>query len=79
MNYDKKCSGHRSDVVVPLSGRMNRFNKRYVKRWLIGGERSQEPQLISFYNKMELKQAMMLLESSSSASLYTAGHKTTTM
>ncbi|XP_056597118.1 sodium/hydrogen exchanger 1b [Triplophysa dalaica] len=59
--------------------KMNRFNKRYVKRCLIGGERSQEPQLISFYNKMELKQAMMLLESNSSASLNTAGHTTTTI
>ncbi|KAA0709861.1 Na(+)/H(+) exchanger beta [Triplophysa tibetana] len=58
---------------------MNRLNKRYVKRWLIGGERSQEPQLISFYNKMELKQAMMLLETNSSASLNTAGHTTTTL
>ncbi|XP_067281091.1 sodium/hydrogen exchanger 1b [Pseudorasbora parva] len=52
--------------------KLNRFNKRYIKRCLITGERSQEPQLISFYNKMELKQAMMLLESSSSASLSTA-------
>ncbi|CAM4641332.1 unnamed protein product [Leuciscus chuanchicus] len=52
--------------------KLNRFNKRYIKRCLITGERSQEPQLISFYNKMELKQAMMLLESNSSASLTTA-------
>ncbi|KAG1929631.1 sodium/hydrogen exchanger [Pimephales promelas] len=52
--------------------KLNRFNKRYIKRCLITGERSQEPQLISFYNKMELKQAMMLLESNSSASLNTA-------
>uniref|UniRef100_A0A672LJT1 Sodium/hydrogen exchanger n=3 Tax=Sinocyclocheilus grahami TaxID=75366 RepID=A0A672LJT1_SINGR len=49
--------------------KLNRFNKRYIKRCLIGGERSQEPQLISFYNKMELKQALMLLESNSSANL----------
>ncbi|KAK7139658.1 hypothetical protein R3I93_016711 [Phoxinus phoxinus] len=52
--------------------KLNRFNKRYIKRCLITGDRSQEPQLISFYNKMELKQAMMLLESNSSASLSTA-------
>ncbi|XP_048059439.1 sodium/hydrogen exchanger 1b [Megalobrama amblycephala] len=52
--------------------KLNRFNKRYIKRCLIAGERSQEPQLISFYNKMELEQAMMLLESNSSASLSTA-------
>ncbi|XP_051728382.1 sodium/hydrogen exchanger 1b [Ctenopharyngodon idella] len=52
--------------------KLNRFNKSYIKRCLIAGERSQEPQLISFYNKMELEQAMMLLESNSSASLSTA-------
>ncbi|XP_067267137.1 sodium/hydrogen exchanger 1b isoform X3 [Chanodichthys erythropterus] len=52
--------------------KLNRFNKRYIKRCLIAGERSQEPQLISFYNKMELEQAMMLLESNSSASLIAA-------
>ncbi|XP_043089051.1 sodium/hydrogen exchanger 1b [Puntigrus tetrazona] len=51
--------------------KLNRFNKRYIKRCLIGGERSQEPQLVSFYNKMELKQAMMLLESNSSSNLST--------
>lgn len=51
--------------------KLNRFNKKYVKRWLIAGERSTEPQLISFYNKMELKQAMMLVESGSAAKLPT--------
>uniref|UniRef100_A0AAV2K2G0 Protein misato homolog 1 n=1 Tax=Knipowitschia caucasica TaxID=637954 RepID=A0AAV2K2G0_KNICA len=49
--------------------RLNRFNKTYVKRCLIAGDRSTEPQLISFYNKMELKQAMMLVESGSTARL----------
>nr|XP_020516749.2 Na(+)/H(+) exchanger beta-like [Labrus bergylta] len=49
--------------------KLNRFNKAYVKRWLISGERSTEPQLISFYNKMEMKQAMMLVESGSTAKL----------
>ncbi|KAJ3608794.1 hypothetical protein NHX12_023324 [Muraenolepis orangiensis] len=49
--------------------KLNRFNKTYVKRWLIAGERSMEPQLISFYNKMEMKQAMMMVESGSSAKL----------
>ncbi|KAL2080317.1 hypothetical protein ACEWY4_024110 [Coilia grayii] len=43
--------------------KLSRFNKAYVKKWLIGGERSMEPQLISFYHKMELKQALMMLES----------------
>ncbi|KAM4550755.1 sodium/hydrogen exchanger 1b [Fundulus diaphanus] len=49
--------------------KLNRFNKTYVKKWLIAGERSNEPQLISFYNKMEMKQAMMLVESGSAAKL----------
>ncbi|XP_034747025.1 Na(+)/H(+) exchanger beta-like [Etheostoma cragini] len=51
--------------------KLNRFNKAYVKKWLIAGERSTEPQLISFYNKMEMKQAMMLVESGSAAKLPT--------
>lgn len=51
--------------------KLNRFNKTYVKRWLIAGDRSTEPQLISFYNKMEMKQAMMLVESGSAAKLPT--------
>lgn len=51
--------------------KLNRFNKTYVKRWLIAGERSTEPQLISFYNKMEMRQAMMLVESGSTAKLPT--------
>ncbi|XP_039977708.1 Na(+)/H(+) exchanger beta-like [Xiphias gladius] len=51
--------------------KLNRFNKAYVKRLLIAGERSTEPQLISFYNKMEMKQAMMLVESGSAAKLPT--------
>lgn len=49
--------------------KLNRFNKTYVKKWLIAGDRSTEPQLISFYNKMEMKQAMMLVESGSSAKM----------
>ncbi|XP_069032010.1 Na(+)/H(+) exchanger beta-like [Embiotoca jacksoni] len=51
--------------------KLNRFNKTYVKKWLIAGERSTEPQLISFYNKMEMKQAMMLVESGSAPKLPT--------
>lgn len=50
---------------------MNRFNKAYIKKLLIAGDRSTEPQLISFYNKMEMKQAMMLVESGSAAKLPT--------
>lgn len=59
--------------------KLNRFNKTYVKRWLIEGERSMEPQLISFYNKMELKQAIMLIESGSSAKLPSALGSTASM
>lgn len=51
--------------------RLSRFNKAYVKKWLIAGERSTEPQLISFYNKMEMKQAMMLVESGTAPKLPT--------
>ncbi|XP_023815746.1 Na(+)/H(+) exchanger beta [Oryzias latipes] len=49
--------------------KLNRFNRTYVKKWLIAGDRSSEPQLISFYNKMEMKEAMMLVESGSAAKL----------
>ncbi|XP_047240346.1 Na(+)/H(+) exchanger beta-like [Girardinichthys multiradiatus] len=49
--------------------KLNRFNKTYVKKWLIAGERYNEPQLISFYNKLEMKQALMLMESGSAAKL----------
>ncbi|KFW76513.1 Sodium/hydrogen exchanger 1, partial [Manacus vitellinus] len=38
-------------------------NKKYVKKCLIAGERSKEPQLIAFYHKMEMKQAIELVES----------------
>ncbi|KAF3839436.1 hypothetical protein F7725_018153 [Dissostichus mawsoni] len=38
--------------------KLNRFNKKYVKKCLIAGERSKEPQLIAFYHKMEFKQAI---------------------
>ncbi|MEQ2276355.1 hypothetical protein XENORESO_018393, partial [Xenotaenia resolanae] len=49
--------------------RLNRFNKTYVKKWLIAGECYNQPQLISFYNKLEMKQALMLMESGSAAKL----------
>ncbi|XP_076157727.1 Na(+)/H(+) exchanger beta-like [Alosa pseudoharengus] len=47
--------------------KLSRFNKSYVKRWLIAGERSMEPQLISFYHKLELRQALTLLEGGGTA------------
>ncbi|XP_060113899.1 sodium/hydrogen exchanger 1 [Heteronotia binoei] len=43
--------------------KLNRFNKKYIKKCLIAGERSKEPQLIAFYHKMEMKQAIELVES----------------
>ncbi|XP_010777523.1 sodium/hydrogen exchanger 1-like [Notothenia coriiceps] len=43
--------------------KLNRFNKKYVKKCLIAGERSKEPQLIAFYHKMEFKQAIEMVES----------------
>ncbi|XP_066573622.1 sodium/hydrogen exchanger 1 [Amia ocellicauda] len=43
--------------------KLNRFNKKYIKKCLIKGERSKEPQLIAFYHKMEMKQAIELVES----------------
>ncbi|KAL0984767.1 hypothetical protein UPYG_G00146650 [Umbra pygmaea] len=43
--------------------KLNRFNKKYIKKCLIAGERYKEPQLIAFYHKMEFKQAIELVES----------------
>ena len=34
-----------------------------MKKCLIAGERSKEPQLIAFYHKMEMKQAIELVQS----------------
>lgn len=42
--------------------KLNRFNKKYVKTCLIAGDRSEEPQLISFFHKMEMKHAIELVE-----------------
>ncbi|KAB5565248.1 hypothetical protein PHYPO_G00238930 [Pangasianodon hypophthalmus] len=49
--------------------RLTRFNKRYMRKWLISGDRSEEPQLISFYNKLERKQALLVAESRTAARL----------
>ncbi|MGH0184171.1 UNVERIFIED_CONTAM: hypothetical protein FKN15_014326, partial [Acipenser sinensis] len=48
---------------LTLFYRLSRFNKKYIKKCLIAGERSKEPQLIAFYHKMEMKQAIELVES----------------
>uniref|UniRef100_H2MJ51 Sodium/hydrogen exchanger n=1 Tax=Oryzias latipes TaxID=8090 RepID=H2MJ51_ORYLA len=52
--------------------KMNRFNRKYVKKWLIAGERSKEPQLIAFYHKLEFKQAIQLVESGAGGKLSSA-------
>ncbi|XP_062841328.1 sodium/hydrogen exchanger 1 [Trichomycterus rosablanca] len=52
--------------------KLNRFNKKYIKKCLIAGERSKEPQLIAFYHKMEMKQAIELVESGGGAKLPSA-------
>lgn len=57
------CLGAGSIHLPPPPIRLNRFNKKYVKKCLIAGERSKEPQLIAFYHKMEMKQAIELVES----------------
>ncbi|KAI5611977.1 sodium/hydrogen exchanger 1 [Silurus asotus] len=59
--------------------KLNRFNKKYVKRCLISGERSREPQLIAFYHKMEMKQAIELVESGGGSKLPSAMPSTVSM
>ncbi|XP_047454384.1 sodium/hydrogen exchanger 1 isoform X2 [Mugil cephalus] len=59
--------------------KLNRFNKKYVKKCLIAGERSKEPQLIAFYHKMEMKQAIELVESGGGVKLPSAMPSTVSM
>ncbi|XP_076868579.1 sodium/hydrogen exchanger 1 [Brachyhypopomus gauderio] len=59
--------------------KLNRFNKKYVKKCLIAGERSKEPQLIAFYHKMEMKQAIELVESGGGMKLPSAVPSTVSM
>ncbi|KAM8846991.1 sodium/hydrogen exchanger 1 isoform 1-T1 [Synchiropus picturatus] len=59
--------------------KLNRFNKKYVKKCLIAGERSKEPQLIAFYHKMEMKQAIELVESGGGVKLPSALPSTVSM
>lgn len=61
------------------SSRLNRFNKKYVKKCLIAGERAKEPQLIAFYHKMEMKQAIELVESGGGVKLPSAVPSTVSM
>ncbi|KAM3615038.1 uncharacterized protein V6R79_022536 [Siganus canaliculatus] len=59
--------------------KLNRFNKKYVKKCLIAGERSKEPQLIAFYHKMEMKQAIELVESGGGVKMPSAMPSTVSM
>lgn len=59
--------------------KLNRFNKKYVKKCLIAGERSKEPQLIAFYHKMEMKQAIELVASGGGSKLPSAMPSTVSM
>lgn len=63
----------------PLSRRLNRFNKKYVKKCLIAGERSKEPQLIAFYHKLEMKHAIEMVESGGGVKLPSAMPSTVSM
>ncbi|KAG7276044.1 hypothetical protein CRUP_038500 [Coryphaenoides rupestris] len=67
-----------SSCVVMRVG-LNRFNKKYVKKCLIAGERSKEPQLIAFYHKMEMKQAIELVESGGGVKMPAAMPSTVSM
>ncbi|XP_077382338.1 sodium/hydrogen exchanger 1 isoform X2 [Festucalex cinctus] len=59
--------------------KLNRFNKKYVKKCLIAGERSKEPQLIAFYHKLEMKHAIELVESGGGVKLPSALPSTVSM
>lgn len=73
----RKCGGWSQRLCLAL--RLNRFNKKYVKKCLIAGERSKEPQLIAFYHKMEMKQAIELVESGGGVKLPSAVPSTVSM
>ncbi|XP_056901783.1 Na(+)/H(+) exchanger beta isoform X2 [Takifugu flavidus] len=59
--------------------KLNRFNKKYVKKCLIAGERSKEPQLIAFYHKLEMKHAIEMVESGGGVKLPSAMPSTVSM
>lgn len=50
-----------------------------MKKCLIAGERSKEPQLIAFYHKMEMKHAIELVESGGGVNLPSAMPSTVSM
>ncbi|XP_035285162.1 Na(+)/H(+) exchanger beta-like isoform X3 [Anguilla anguilla] len=47
--------------------KLSRFNRRYIQPCLVAEEGSREPQLLAFYNKMEMKQAIELVQSGGEA------------
>ncbi|XP_054903158.1 sodium/hydrogen exchanger 1 isoform X2 [Poeciliopsis prolifica] len=59
--------------------KLNRFNKRYVKKMLIAGDRYREPQLIAFYHKLEMKQAIQMVESGGGSKLNSSFPSTVSM
>ncbi|XP_061573278.1 sodium/hydrogen exchanger 1 isoform X2 [Cololabis saira] len=59
--------------------KLNRFNKKYVKKCLIAGQRSKEPQLVAFYHKMEMKHAIELVESGVGSKMPSAVPSTVSM
>jgi len=72
-------SSYQKHHLFLLISRLNRFNKKYIKKCLIAGERSKEPQLIAFYHKMEMKQAIELVESGGGSKLPSAMPSTISM
>ncbi|KAM4735050.1 sodium/hydrogen exchanger 1-like [Anableps anableps] len=59
--------------------KLTRFNRKYMKKFLIAGERSREPQLIAFYHKLEMKQAIELVESGGGSKMPSAMPSTVSM
>ncbi|XP_014883197.1 Na(+)/H(+) exchanger beta isoform X1 [Poecilia latipinna] len=59
--------------------KLNRFNKKYVKKILIAGDRSKEPQLIAFYHKLEMKNAIQMVESGGGSKLNSTFPSTVSM
>ncbi|XP_043972450.1 sodium/hydrogen exchanger 1 isoform X2 [Gambusia affinis] len=59
--------------------KLNRFNKKYVKKILIAGDRCKEPQLIAFYHKLEMKHAIQMVESGGGSKLSSSFPSTVSM
>uniref|UniRef100_A0A8C6UTJ6 Sodium/hydrogen exchanger n=1 Tax=Neogobius melanostomus TaxID=47308 RepID=A0A8C6UTJ6_9GOBI len=59
--------------------KLNRFNKKYLKRYLIAGTRCEEPQLLSFFHKMEMKHAIEQVEKGGGSNVPSALPSTVSM